>query len=174
MAGVVQLTGPRAPSAGAGSAGLASVNRFGRRVGPAPTRRPLDVHSDTSILTVSVMFAANRVRCSGGRICRLRPVRQSLWRRGYRAHRHCRRAILHGFGCQLIGFDSKPNDALARQLGVRYTDIATIYRQADIITLHIPLTPTSHHLVDAAAFAQMKPGVMLVNTAEAPWWTAAR
>ena len=72
--------------------------------------------------------------------------------------------ILHGFGCQLLGFDLKPDDALARELGVRYTDVGTIYREADIITLHIPLTPTSHHLVDAAAFADMKPGVMLINT----------
>ena len=72
--------------------------------------------------------------------------------------------ILHGFGCQLLGFDLKPNDVLARELGVRYTDVETIYREADIITLHIPLTPTSDHLVDAAAFAQMKPGVMLINT----------
>lgn len=72
--------------------------------------------------------------------------------------------ILHGFGGQLLGFDLTPNEALARELGVRYTDVGTIFRDADIITLHIPLTPTSHHLVNAAAFAQMKPGVMLINT----------
>jgi D-lactate dehydrogenase len=53
---------------------------------------------------------------------------------------------------------------LANDLAVRYTDVATIYREADIITLHIPLTPASHHLVNAAAFAQMKRGVMLINT----------
>lgn len=72
--------------------------------------------------------------------------------------------ILHGFGSQLLGFDLKPNDDVTRELGVRYTDVATIYAEADIITLHIPLTPTSHHLIDAAAFAQMKPGVLLINT----------
>ena len=53
---------------------------------------------------------------------------------------------------------------MARDLGVRYTDVATIYREADIITLHILLTPTSNHLIDAAAFAKMKPGVLLINT----------
>jgi D-lactate dehydrogenase len=72
--------------------------------------------------------------------------------------------ILHGFGCELLGFDLNPNPALARELALRYTDVRTIYCHADIITLHIPLTPTSHHLVDASAFAQMKPGVMLINT----------
>jgi D-lactate dehydrogenase len=53
---------------------------------------------------------------------------------------------------------------LATELGIRYTDVGTIYREADIITLHLPLTPTSRHLVDAAAFAEMKQGVMLINT----------
>ena len=72
--------------------------------------------------------------------------------------------ILHGFGCQLLGFDLAPNQALASELGVRYTDIATIYREADVISLHLPLTPASRHLIDAAAFAQMKPGVLLINT----------
>lgn len=72
--------------------------------------------------------------------------------------------ILHGFGCQLLGFDLAPNQTVASELGVRYTDMATIYREADVISLHLPLTPASHHLIDAAAFAQMKPGVLLINT----------
>lgn len=72
--------------------------------------------------------------------------------------------ILHGFGCRLLACDLAPNDTLTRELGVRYTDLATIYGEADIITLHVPLTPESRHIVDAAAFAQMKPGVMLINT----------
>jgi len=42
--------------------------------------------------------------------------------------------------------------------------MSTMYREADIISLHLPLTPASHHLIDAAAFAQMKPGVLLINT----------
>ena len=72
--------------------------------------------------------------------------------------------ILHGFGCQLLGFDLAPSGALSAELGVRYTDMSTIYREADVISLHLPLTPASHHLIDAAAFDQMKPGVLLVNT----------
>jgi len=72
--------------------------------------------------------------------------------------------ILHGFGCRLLAFELAPSDMLVRQFGVRYTDLTTLYRESDIISLHVPLTPQTHHLIDAAAFAQMKPGVMLINT----------
>jgi D-lactate dehydrogenase len=72
--------------------------------------------------------------------------------------------ILHGFGCHLLACDLSPNEALAAELGVRYADMSEMYREADIISLHVPLTPTSHHLINAGAFAQMKPGVLLINT----------
>jgi len=72
--------------------------------------------------------------------------------------------ILHGFGCQVLAFDLTPDETLVAGLGVRYTDMATIYREADVISLHLPLTPQTHHLIDEAAFAQMKPGVLLINT----------
>lgn len=72
--------------------------------------------------------------------------------------------IMHGFGCRLLAFDVTPNESLAAELNVRYTGLPELYRQADIISLHVPLTPTTHHLIDAAALAGMKRGVMLINT----------
>ena len=72
--------------------------------------------------------------------------------------------ILHGFGCQLLGYDVVPDAALTTELGLRFTTLADLYAQADIITLHAPLNEQTRHLIDAAALAQMKPGVMLVNT----------
>lgn len=72
--------------------------------------------------------------------------------------------IMHGFGCRLLAFDLTPNESLATELRIRYTELPELYREADIISLHIPLTPISHHLLNAAAFAQMKPGVVLINT----------
>ena len=72
--------------------------------------------------------------------------------------------IFTGFGCRVIAHDLHPSDALIRELGVRYVTLPELYRDADIISLHTPLTPETHHQIDAAAFAQMKPGVMLVNT----------
>jgi len=71
--------------------------------------------------------------------------------------------IMNGFGCRLLGFDPQPS-AVAEQSGVRYADLEEIFSTADIITLHCPLTPQTRHLIDAAAIAQMKTGVMLLNT----------
>ena len=71
--------------------------------------------------------------------------------------------ILRGFGCSLRAYDPYPNDEV-RDYGVRYVDLDTLFAECDVITLHCPLTPASHHLIDAAALDKMRPGVMLVNT----------
>jgi len=72
--------------------------------------------------------------------------------------------IFHGFGCRLLCFDAAPDARLERELGVRYVPLETLYREADIVTLHVPLTPGTHHLVNAEALERMKRGVMLINT----------
>ncbi len=72
--------------------------------------------------------------------------------------------IMHGFGCHLIAYDVKPDERAKAQHGIRYVDLPELYAQSDIISLHIPLTPQTHHLIDSAALAQMKRGVMLINT----------
>ncbi|WP_341501368.1 2-hydroxyacid dehydrogenase [Gallaecimonas sp. GXIMD4217] len=71
--------------------------------------------------------------------------------------------ILKGFGCQLLASDPYPSEA-ARALGVSYLPLDELLARADIISLHCPLTPDSHHLINAAALARMKDGVMLINT----------
>jgi D-lactate dehydrogenase len=72
--------------------------------------------------------------------------------------------ILHGFGCRLLAYDLTPNHDLETRLGVRYVELQELWRQCDIISLHVPLTPATRHLVDAAALAMMKPGALLINT----------
>jgi D-lactate dehydrogenase len=72
--------------------------------------------------------------------------------------------IMHGFGCQLLAYDLKQNERLAAQFGLRYVDLAELYSRSDIISLHVPLTPQTHHLIDAKALARMKRGVFLINT----------
>jgi D-lactate dehydrogenase len=77
--------------------------------------------------------------------------------------------IFRGFGCRVLAFDLHPDPAFLEESGgggggVQYVELAELYRQADIVSLHVPLTPATHHLVDAAALAAMKPGAMLVNT----------
>lgn len=73
--------------------------------------------------------------------------------------------ILHGFGCNLLAFDLQENEALKHQFGVKYTDRETLYNLSDIITLHLPLNEHTRFLIDRAEIRQMKPGVMLINTA---------
>jgi D-lactate dehydrogenase len=71
--------------------------------------------------------------------------------------------IMHGFGCRLLASDVRKN-ADCEALGVEYCSIDELFRQADIISLHCPLLPETHHLIDTAALEQMKPGAMLINT----------
>ncbi|TBL71969.1 2-hydroxyacid dehydrogenase [Obesumbacterium proteus] len=71
--------------------------------------------------------------------------------------------ILKGFGMKLLAYDPYPNPQ-ALELGAEYVDLKTLYEKSDVITLHCPLTPENHHLLDASAFSQMKSGVMIINT----------
>lgn len=71
--------------------------------------------------------------------------------------------IMRGFGCQVLGYDLHPSSE-CQQLGVQFVSLDELLAQADIITLHCPLTPDTHHLINAPAIGRMKPGVMLINT----------
>ncbi|KFG69696.1 2-hydroxyacid dehydrogenase [Microvirga sp. BSC39] len=71
--------------------------------------------------------------------------------------------ILTGFGCTVLAYDPQPN-AACEQMGVRYVPLEELLSLSDIVTLHCPLTPATHHLIDARTLARMKPGVMLINT----------
>lgn len=71
--------------------------------------------------------------------------------------------ILKGFGMNLLAYDPYPNQQ-ALDLGAEYVDLQTLYAQSDVITLHCPLTPDNHHLLNKDAFKRMKDGVMIINT----------
>jgi D-lactate dehydrogenase len=71
--------------------------------------------------------------------------------------------ILSGFGCEVLAYDVyRNNDCEAR--GVRYLELMDLFCYSEIVTLHCPLTPETHHLIDEDALRRMKRGVMLVNT----------
>jgi D-lactate dehydrogenase len=72
--------------------------------------------------------------------------------------------ILRGFGCRVLAFDLMPSAALGEDPGVRYVSLAELYRASDIVTLHVPLTPDTVHMIGPTALAAMKPGVFLINT----------
>jgi D-lactate dehydrogenase len=71
--------------------------------------------------------------------------------------------IMNGFGCRIVAHDPAPNPQCAT-LGVEYVDVAALLAQSDIITLHCPLTPATHHFIDDRALARLKHGAMLINT----------
>jgi D-lactate dehydrogenase len=71
--------------------------------------------------------------------------------------------ILHGFDCRLLAHDVREDEG-CRKLGVEYVDMNTLLAASDIVTLHCPLMPSTHHIIDAQALARMKTGVMLINT----------
>jgi D-lactate dehydrogenase len=71
--------------------------------------------------------------------------------------------IMAGFGCTLLAYDPYPNPQV-QALGARYLELPQVLAQAQIISLHCPLTAQTKHLINAASLAQMQPGAMLINT----------
>lgn len=74
------------------------------------------------------------------------------------------RAYRSGFGCDVVAYDVHRNPDL-EQIGVRYVELPELFEASDIISLHCPLTPQTHYLVNEESLALTKPGVLLVNTA---------
>ena len=71
--------------------------------------------------------------------------------------------LLSGFGCKILAYDEEPNEEvmlLASYVGRR----EELFRFSDILTLHVPLMPSTFHLVDEEALKLMKDGVFLINT----------
>ncbi len=68
-----------------------------------------------------------------------------------------------GFGCAVLASD-RYESAELKEAGVVYTDIDDLIARSDIISLHCPLTPETHHLISEAAVNKLKHGVILINT----------
>jgi D-lactate dehydrogenase len=68
-----------------------------------------------------------------------------------------------GFGCNVIGYDKFPSPEF-EALGARYAAPGEIGANADIISLHCPLTPETHHIVNADTLSRAKRGALLINT----------
>ena len=73
--------------------------------------------------------------------------------------------IAKGFGMDVIACDVNPDAELARELGFRYAPLEDLLSEADVVSLHVPATPETENMLADAAFARMKDGVVIVNTA---------
>ncbi len=72
--------------------------------------------------------------------------------------------IFRGFGSEVLAHDPFLAQEWATTHGIRYVDLDTLLAASDVISLHVPLLPETHHLLSAQTLARMKPGVFIVNT----------
>ena len=68
--------------------------------------------------------------------------------------------ICQGFGMRVIAYDPYPIE----NAGFEYVDLDTLYRESDAVSLHCPLTYSTHHILNADAFSKMRTGVYIINT----------
>lgn len=73
--------------------------------------------------------------------------------------------IAKGFGMKVVAFDLHPDAEAAERLGFTYNDFSEVLSEADVVTLHLPSTIETVHLIGDQAFGAMKPGCILINTA---------
>lgn len=73
--------------------------------------------------------------------------------------------IAKGFGMEVVAFDVHPDAEAARSFGFRYAPLEQVLAEANVVTLHVPATPEIRHLLSDRAFAAMRPGAVLINTA---------
>nr|WP_237549917.1 2-hydroxyacid dehydrogenase [Streptomyces sp. SID1034] len=71
--------------------------------------------------------------------------------------------IAHGFGMNLLGWDVAQNPACV-ELGMKYVDKDELFASADVISLHVPLLPSTHHIIGREELAAMKDDAILVNS----------
>ncbi|QBR01269.1 2-hydroxyacid dehydrogenase [Paraburkholderia pallida] len=71
--------------------------------------------------------------------------------------------IMAGFGCNVIGYDAYPS-AEFEALGGRYAPVEEVGANADIVSLHCPLTPQTYHIIGTDMLARAKRGALLINT----------
>ncbi len=71
--------------------------------------------------------------------------------------------IMQGLGCRVLAYDPYPNENCTA-MGVQYRELDDLLRESDIISLHCPLSPETHHLIGAPQLRLVKHGVMIINT----------
>ena len=73
--------------------------------------------------------------------------------------------IAKGFAMEVLASDPHGDPELARDLGFRFVELDELLASSDVVTLHVPASNATHHMLAAEQFARMKPGAVLINTA---------
>lgn len=73
-----------------------------------------------------------------------------------------------GWNMRVIYTDVRPNPEIEKAVNAQYVDMDTLLRESDYISIHVPLTPETHHLIDEKALRKMKPTAYLINTSRGP------
>ena len=73
--------------------------------------------------------------------------------------------IMHGFGCEILGYDVSENKELITQTKISYVSLEELCSVSDVISVHCPLNSTTNYLFDRTVFSKMKNGVLFLNTA---------
>jgi glyoxylate reductase len=73
-----------------------------------------------------------------------------------------------GFGMKVVYADAQINRELETRVGAKRVELDELLAEADVLSVHVPLTPQTRHLIGAAQLAQMKPTAVLINTARGP------
>lgn len=73
--------------------------------------------------------------------------------------------IAKGVGMEVLAYKRTPDPKLATDLGFRFVSMDELLSQSDIITIHVPYNPETHHLINEQSFSKMKDGVVIINTA---------
>jgi glyoxylate reductase len=149
-----------------------------RKRGVLVTNTPDVLTNATAELTVALMLAASRRLGEAERI-----VRGGRWT-GWDPHQLLGRELagstvgivglgrigsrvaelVRGFETRLLYTSRKAREELESKPRIERRELEALVGEADVVTLHVPLTSDTHHLVDAALLARFKPGSILVNT----------
>ncbi len=81
--------------------------------------------------------------------------------------------LCRALGMRVVAWTFNPSAERSRRLGVRFLELDELLRVSDVVTIHVKLTPESHHLIGTRELSLMKAGSLLVNTARGPIVDAA-
>lgn len=73
-----------------------------------------------------------------------------------------------GFGMKILYYDPKPNTDFEKEYGAKFVDLETLLKEADFVSIHVPLLPTTKHLIGEKEMKMMKKTAYLVNTSRGP------